>query len=99
MPEIGAYEAKTHLPKLLERIQKGERFTITKHGHPVAELIPVTRKDPEAVRQTISGIRSYRATVQEGSPLKVFSKRTKRSATWLISDIVTDAASTERAME
>ncbi len=65
MPEIGAYEAKTHLPKLLERIQKGERFTITKHGHPVAELIPVTRKDPEAVRQTINGIRSYRDVLRQ----------------------------------
>jgi prevent-host-death family protein len=65
MPNIGAYEAKTHLPNLLERIQKGERFTITKHGHPVAELIPVTRKDPEAVRQTINGIRSYRETLRK----------------------------------
>ena len=65
MPEIGAYEAKTHLPKLLERIQKGERFTITKHGRPVAELVPVTRQDPEAVRQTISRIRSYRETLRQ----------------------------------
>ncbi len=65
MPEIGAYEAKTHLPKLLERIQKGERFTITKHGHPVAELVPVTQKNPEAVRQTINGIRSYREILRK----------------------------------
>lgn len=65
MPEIGAYEAKTHLPKLLERIQKGERFTITKHGRPVAELVPVTRKDPEAVRQTINRMRSYRETLRK----------------------------------
>jgi prevent-host-death family protein len=41
MAEIGAYEAKTHLPKLLERVQKGERFVITKHGRPVAELRPL----------------------------------------------------------
>jgi len=65
MPEIGAYEAKTHLPKLLERIQKGERFTITKHGRPVAELVPVSRKDPEAIRQTINGIRSYRDNLRK----------------------------------
>jgi prevent-host-death family protein len=65
MPEIEAYKAKTHLPKLLERIQKGERFTITKHGRPVAELVPVTRKDPEAVRQTIKGIRSYREILRQ----------------------------------
>ena len=41
MSEIGAYEAKTHLPKLLERVLKGERFVITRHGKPVAELIPL----------------------------------------------------------
>ena len=40
METIGAYEAKTHLPKLLERVSKGERITITKHGVPVAILQP-----------------------------------------------------------
>ncbi len=39
--EVGAYEAKTHLPSLLERVQHGERVTITKHGVPVAMLVPV----------------------------------------------------------
>lgn len=37
---VGAYEAKTHLPQLLERVAKGERITITKHGVPVALLVP-----------------------------------------------------------
>ncbi len=32
METIGAYEAKTHLPKLLERVRKGERIPITRHG-------------------------------------------------------------------
>ena len=41
MAEVGAYEAKTHLSRLLERVEKGERFIITKHGRPVAELKPV----------------------------------------------------------
>jgi len=40
MSTVGAYEAKTHLPKLLERVAKGERITITKHGIPVAVLQP-----------------------------------------------------------
>lgn len=39
--EVGAYEAKTHLPRLLERVQHGERVTITRHGIPVAMLVPV----------------------------------------------------------
>jgi prevent-host-death family protein len=40
METVGAYEAKTHLPKLLERVIKGERITITKHGFPIAVLQP-----------------------------------------------------------
>jgi len=38
METVGAYHAKTHLPKLIDRVQKGERITITKHGVPVAVL-------------------------------------------------------------
>jgi prevent-host-death family protein len=40
MRSIGAYEAKTHLPRLLDEVAKGERITITKHGVPVAVLMP-----------------------------------------------------------
>ncbi|NDV63580.1 type II toxin-antitoxin system prevent-host-death family antitoxin [Puniceicoccales bacterium CK1056] len=35
---IGAFEAKTKLSELLERVQRGESFTITKHDRPVASL-------------------------------------------------------------
>lgn len=41
---VGAYEAKTHLSELLEKVEAGEEFTITKHGAPVAKLVPVRRK-------------------------------------------------------
>jgi prevent-host-death family protein len=40
---VGAYEAKTHLPALLERVSDGEEITITKHGTPIAKLIPVNK--------------------------------------------------------
>ena len=40
MRTVGAYEAKTHLPRLLDEVEKGERITITKHGRPVAILVP-----------------------------------------------------------
>jgi len=41
MSRVGAYEAKTHLPQLLEKVANGERITITKHGRSVAVLQPV----------------------------------------------------------
>jgi len=40
MVTVGAFEAKTHLSALLERVANGERFTITRHGVPVAMLVP-----------------------------------------------------------
>jgi len=40
MRQIGAYEAKTHLPRLLDEVAAGESITITKHGRPVAVLVP-----------------------------------------------------------
>ena len=40
---VGAYEAKTKLPELLERAASGEEITITKHEQPIAKLVPVTR--------------------------------------------------------
>ena len=42
MRSVGAYEAKTHLPSLLDQVERGETITITKHGREVARLVPVT---------------------------------------------------------
>ena len=42
--EIGAYEAKTNFSKLLEKVASGEEITITKHGTPVARLVPVKKR-------------------------------------------------------
>ena len=60
MREIGAYEAKTHLPKLLEQVEKGERFIITRHGRAVAELAPVDQRRESDVRRAIKDLRSLR---------------------------------------
>lgn len=40
--EIGAFEAKTHLSRLLDDVEKGACIVITRHGKPVAELRPAT---------------------------------------------------------
>lgn len=41
---FGAYEAKTHLSELLEKVEAGEEITITKHGAPIAKLVPVKKE-------------------------------------------------------
>ena len=55
MVQIGAYEAKTHLPRLLDRVARGESLTITRHGKPVARLVPVTG-DRERAREAAARI-------------------------------------------
>lgn len=40
MIDIETFEAKTHLPRLLERVSRGERIVITDRGRPVAMLVP-----------------------------------------------------------
>ncbi len=57
---LGAYEAKTHLSSLLDRVAQGEEFTITKHGVPVARLIPVGSRSRANVRAAIQAIRELR---------------------------------------
>jgi prevent-host-death family protein len=42
MAEIGAFEAKNTLGALLDRVQRGEEIVITRHGKPVARLVPNT---------------------------------------------------------
>lgn len=61
METIGAYEAKTHLPQLLQRVAKGEKITITKHGVPIATL-----QAPEACgkcspNEVIEALRQFRS--------------------------------------
>ncbi len=38
--EIGAFEAKNTLGTLLDRVEQGEEIVITRHGKPVARLVP-----------------------------------------------------------
>jgi prevent-host-death family protein len=57
---VGAYEAKTHLPRLLEEVAKGETITITKHGVPVATLVPAAQSQRLEPRTAIAAWRAYR---------------------------------------
>ena len=59
MKQIGVYEAKTHLPRLLDEVERGESVTITRHGKPVARLVPIERRK-RSVSEAIDAIRELR---------------------------------------
>ena len=60
MQIVGSGEAKTELPRLLDRVAQGETVTITKHGVPVARLVPVEEEVKPALRQVIEEIIGFR---------------------------------------
>ena len=60
MIKVGSYEAKTHLPKLLEKAAKGERITITKHGAPLVLLTPAVPERKKPVARVIEELRKFR---------------------------------------
>ncbi|MDJ0756037.1 MAG: type II toxin-antitoxin system prevent-host-death family antitoxin [Ardenticatenaceae bacterium] len=65
---VGAYEAKTHLPKLLERVSKGDRIIITKHGVPVAVLQGFDAKSQVNLDEVIADIKAFRAKITSSGP-------------------------------
>jgi prevent-host-death family protein len=57
---VGSLQAETHLPALLERVAKGERITITKHGKPIAQLVPVEPEPKPDVKQVVKDMLAFR---------------------------------------
>ena len=78
MKTVGAYEAKTRFSELLKEVESGETVIVTRHGQPVARLMPMDRGADDAAaaieelhryrrerRPTLGGI-SIRELIEEG---------------------------------
>jgi prevent-host-death family protein len=65
MTTVGAYEAKTHLSRLLEEVGRGESITITRHGRAIARLVPASEHRP-APAGVIDELRAGRKGVRRG---------------------------------
>ena len=56
---VGSYEAKTHLPRLLSQVEKGETITITRRGKPIARIIPAVA-ETRSVAAVVEEMLAYR---------------------------------------
>ena len=63
MREIQASEAKTHLPQLLDDIERGESIIITRHGRPIARLIPEDAMRRHGKIEAVERLKALRATM------------------------------------
>jgi prevent-host-death family protein len=57
---VGAFEAKTHLSALLDRVAAGEEVVIARRGRPVARLVPAASAQREDVGAIIARIKALR---------------------------------------
>ena len=71
MTTVGSYEAKTHLPQLLDRVARGEKILITRHGQVVATLVPPEIERKPEVRDVVDKMRELRKGVTLGPDLTI----------------------------
>ena len=71
MRTVGSYEAKTHLPRLLDEVAGGEEITITKHGVPVAVLVPPSGTKRRSPGEVIEELKELRKGVRLGEDLTI----------------------------
>ena len=60
MREIQASDAKTHLPQILDEVERGETVRITRHGRPIARIVPEPHRRQEEVDKAIESIKLLR---------------------------------------
>jgi len=61
---MGAFEAKTHFSEVLNRVERGETITITRHGRPVAKIVPEDQHNRDRALDALRRLKSLRGTVQ-----------------------------------
>jgi prevent-host-death family protein len=60
MREVQASEAKTHLPQLLDEVERGETLVITRHGRAIARIVPEAQLRQEEIDNAIESIKALR---------------------------------------
>ena len=62
---VGAFEAKTKLAELLRRVEQGDEVIITRHGKPIARLLPHdAKRNPEKVRKALEDLKALRKSMK-----------------------------------
>jgi prevent-host-death family protein len=65
---VGAYDAKTRFSELLQKVESGEEITITRHGTPIARMVPVKKKhSAEERREAIKRIQEMQKGLSLGN--------------------------------
>ncbi|WP_196804872.1 type II toxin-antitoxin system prevent-host-death family antitoxin [Methylopila sp. M107] len=73
--EVQASDAKTHLPRLLTDVEKGETIVITRHGRAIARLVPAVEDRRSQLGRLKDEIAELRRSMPRLSPEDILSAR------------------------
>jgi prevent-host-death family protein len=75
MRDIQASEAKTHLPQILDEVERGETVRITRHGRPIARIVPETNRRQAEIDKAVANIRALRQRTGKVTTEEILSFR------------------------
>ena len=75
MREIQASDAKAHLPQLLDEVERGETVIITRHGRPIARIVPEAELRRSEIDRAIEGIKALRRRTGKITRAELLSAR------------------------
>ena len=58
--QIGTFEAKTHFSQIIEKVERGADFVITRRGKPVAKIIPFKQEPEMTWDEALEGLKELR---------------------------------------
>ena len=75
MREVQSSEAKTHLPQLLDAVERGETIVITRHGRAIARIVPEIDQRQAGILKAKAQIAAFRETMPRLSLDEIQSAR------------------------
>jgi prevent-host-death family protein len=75
MRSVQAAAAKTHLSSLLDEVERGETIVITRHGKPIARLVPDADDRQAKIARAMADIEAFRKTMPKLTLEEILSAR------------------------
>ncbi len=75
MREIQASDAKAHLPQILDEVERGEIIQITRHGRPIARIVPETDRRQAEIDKAVANIKALRRRTGKITAEEILSAR------------------------
>ena len=79
MRSIGTYELKSNLSEVLDAVEHGQTVIVTRHGKPIARILPSDVAEREEVSQAVSSLLAFpRTRLPDGVTIRNLIEQRRR---------------------